>query len=258
MSKIKRLTASNFRGVIQESLDLDGCSLMILGENGTGKSSFIDALEFYFTGKISHLEGAQGVSTIRHAPHILASKGETYVTIEFTEKNLTATRTFDGNIEIPDELQNLHNRGSNTTFILRRKNLLDFILAQPATRYDQLAAIIGVEKLDKVERSLMQIRDDVENEVQQLFNSVKAEEQKLIDLIGETDFSDNQILIALNQSLAAIQQPHLESFSYAEKRKLQIVTSGHSPADLVLQRDFTVLRDFGWYYETLRLGRFEL
>ena len=27
---------------------------------------------------------------------------------------------------------------------------------------------------------------------------------------------------------------------------------------LVVQRDFIVLRDFGWYYETLRLGRFEL
>ena len=28
--------------------------------------------------------------------------------------------------------------------------------------------------------------------------------------------------------------------------------------NLVVQRDFIVLRDFGWYYETLRLGRFEL
>jgi hypothetical protein len=27
---------------------------------------------------------------------------------------------------------------------------------------------------------------------------------------------------------------------------------------LVVQRDFMVLRDFGWYYETLRLQRFEL
>ena len=28
--------------------------------------------------------------------------------------------------------------------------------------------------------------------------------------------------------------------------------------ELVVQRDFIVLRDFGWYYETLRLRRFEL
>ncbi len=27
---------------------------------------------------------------------------------------------------------------------------------------------------------------------------------------------------------------------------------------LVVQRDFIVLRDFGWYYETLRLQRFEV
>ena len=90
MSKIKRLTANNFRGVIQESLDLDGCSVVILGENGTGKSSFIDALEFYFTGKVSHLEGTQGVSTARHAPHILVGEGETSVTIEFIKNNLIA------------------------------------------------------------------------------------------------------------------------------------------------------------------------
>lgn len=27
---------------------------------------------------------------------------------------------------------------------------------------------------------------------------------------------------------------------------------------LIVQRDFIVLRDFGWYYETLRIRRFEL
>ncbi len=197
MSKIKRLTTNNFRGIIQESLDLDGCSVVILGENGSGKSSFIDALEYYFTARVSHLEGAQGVSTARHAPHILTGEGETSVTIEFTKNNLVATRTFDGDIEIPEELRNLHDQGSNSTFILRRKNLLDFILAQPASRYDQLAAIIGVEEMDKVERSLMQIRDDVESEAEHLSGLVSVEEQKLLDLIGETDFLDDRILVAL-------------------------------------------------------------
>jgi hypothetical protein len=232
MSKIKRLKVNNFRGVIQETLDLDGCSLVILGENGTGKSSFIDALEFYFTGKVSHLEGAQGISTARHAPHILASEKDTSVTIEFVNDNLSATRTFDNDLEVPDELYELHNQGANATFILRRKNLLDFILAQPASRYDQLAAIIGVEELDKVERSLMQIRDDVENEAERLLEQVKAEEQKLLELIGETDFSDDQILATLNQKLTIIEQSPLDSFSSIERRKLQIVKGGHAPADL--------------------------
>lgn len=232
MSKIKRLTANNFRGVIQESLDLDGNSVVILGENGTGKSSFIDALEFHFTGKVSHLEGAQGVSTTRHAPHILVGEGETSVTIEFAKNNLITTRTLDGGIEIPDELKSLHAQGSSATFILRRKNLLDFILAQPAPRYEQLAAIIGVDELDKTERSLMQTRDEIENEVGNLWGAVETEKAKLLDLVGETDFSDKNILTELNKKLQELQQQPLESFSSANERKLQIVTGGHSPTDL--------------------------
>ena len=233
MSKIKRLTANNFRGVIQESLDLDSCSVVILGENGTGKSSFIDALEFYFTGKVSHLEGAQGVSTARHAPHILmGEEGETSVTIEFVKNNLIATRDFDGDIEIPDELKSLHAQGSSAIFILRRKNLLDFILAQPAPRYEQLAAIIGINELDKTERSLMQARDEIENDVNNLSAAVETEKAKLTDLIGDTDFSEKYILTALNKRLQEIQQQPLESFSSADERKLQIVTGGHSPTDL--------------------------
>ncbi len=178
---------------------------LILGENGTGKSSFIDAIEFYFTGKVSHLEGAQGVSTARHAPHILVGEGETSVTIEFTKNNLIVTRALDGEIEIPDELKSLHAQGSSATFILRRKNLLDFILAQPAPRYEQLAAIIGIDELDKTERSLMQTRDEIENDVNDLSAAVEAEKAKLTDLIGEIDFTDKNILAALNKKLQDIQ-----------------------------------------------------
>ena len=83
MPKIKTLTVHNFRGIRESNIDLDGCSVLILGENGTGKSSFVDALEFYFSGTVSHLEGAQGISTPRHAPHIHSGQGQTKVVIGF-------------------------------------------------------------------------------------------------------------------------------------------------------------------------------
>lgn len=232
MSKIKRLIVNNFRGVIQESLDLDGSSVVILGENGTGKSSFIDAIEYYFTGKVSHLEGVQSISTTKHAPHILADKNQTSIAIDFMKSNLSAARKFNDAIEIPEGLKELHTQGSSTTFILRRKNLLDFILAQPASKYEQLAAIIGVDELDKTERSLMQVQDETGSEVENLIAVVETEKAKLGDLIGKTDFSDKDMLVAINKKLQELQQKPLESFSSANERKLQIVTGGHSPADL--------------------------
>ena len=78
----------------------------------------------------------------------------------------------------------------------------------------------------------MQTRDEIENDVNNLSTAVEAEKAKLTDLIGEIDFTDKNILAALNKKLQDIQQQPLESFSNANERKLQIVTGGHSPTDL--------------------------
>lgn len=246
MPRIKKLTVNNFRGIREASLDLDGCSLVILGENGTGKSSFVDALEFYFTGTVSHLEGAQGISTNRHAPHIHSSREHTSIILEFDRPAGPVTRTFYSLSGIPEELSDYHNLGANAKFILRRKNLLDFILAQPGPRYEQLAAIIGVSDLDKVERAFMVARDDLEGQVNIINSQVRSEERKLDELIGTTDYSDNQILSALNRKLQELQQLPLQNLEYAESRKLAAVTGSRSPEDtkkaVSIQNSITLLK----------------
>ena len=238
MPKIKTLTAHNFRGIRETTLDLDGCSIVILGENGTGKSSFVDALEFYFTGTVSHLEGAQGVSTARHAPHIRSDIEQTSVLLEFDRFSAKPSRTFRNISNVPAELSDYHHLGANARFILRRKNLLDFILAQPRSRYEQLAAIIGVSDLDKVERAFMQTRDDLERQVDTLKTQVRTEEHKLDDLIGKTNHSDEELLPALNYKLAELKQPALVSLEDAEKRKLDAVARSRSPEDTQKAVDF--------------------
>ena len=61
---------NKFRGIPNLELELDGRNLILKGENGTGKSSIVDAIEFFFTGKVSHLEGVQRLSLQRHGPHV--------------------------------------------------------------------------------------------------------------------------------------------------------------------------------------------
>ena len=58
MLRIKRLKAKWFRGIVETELEFDGKSLILFGENGQGKSSFVDALEFLFKGQVSYLEEA--------------------------------------------------------------------------------------------------------------------------------------------------------------------------------------------------------
>ena len=231
MPKIKTLTVHNFRGIRNSTLDLDGCSVLILGENGTGKSSFVDALEFYFSGTVSHLEGAQGISTSRHAPHIHSDTGQTDVTMTFGNPEISLARTLRSFSEVDEDLREFHAVGEKARFILRRKNLLDFILAQPGPRYEQLAAIIGVSDLDKLERTLKQVRDDLDSNVCMLRNQVQAEEYKLDELIGLTDHSDDGILTALNSKLVELKQPILQTLVDIESRKLTTVSTSRSPED---------------------------
>ena len=55
--RIKAITLSWFRGAADPvSLELDCKSMVVYGENGSGKSSFVDAIEYVLNdGRIMHL-----------------------------------------------------------------------------------------------------------------------------------------------------------------------------------------------------------
>jgi len=54
------MNISGVRGVPSLQLDFEGKNVLIYGENGTGKSSIIDAIEFFFTGTVSRFKVRPG------------------------------------------------------------------------------------------------------------------------------------------------------------------------------------------------------
>ena len=78
MTKIRNVHISHFRG-ISEPLDVDfrnssrkAQSVVLLGDNGTGKTSIADAIEFCLRGKVSR-RGNAGVKNRREARNLLSS-----------------------------------------------------------------------------------------------------------------------------------------------------------------------------------------
>ena len=104
MPRIQRLDVRGFRGVRQErSLLFEGKSILLFGENGSGKSGFVDALEKLFAGRVSTLDNrAQGLSSDRHGPHIL--NGGTPTRLQVTFKRAA----FDRRGSASSDLQTLH------------------------------------------------------------------------------------------------------------------------------------------------------
>jgi predicted ATP-binding protein involved in virulence len=59
-TKIKKISISGLRGV-QETMELSLSekSILLYGDNGTGKSSISDSLEWFFKDSVSHLAGQE-------------------------------------------------------------------------------------------------------------------------------------------------------------------------------------------------------
>jgi len=231
MPRIKNLKAKWFRGIVKTSLEFNGKSIILFGENGQGKSSFVDALEYLLKGQVSYLEEAQSISTSRHVPHISADKKNCEVEIEFQDGS-KIIRNFRQGIQIPTHTQSYFQQGVESLFILRRKYLLDFILAQPAPRYERLAALVRISDLENVELSLMHKRDQLKGEVERIKYNLKDIQGQTEKLLGREVESEEQLMAILNEKLKSLRQPPLGSFNEIGQRKTDAVSSTKSPEEM--------------------------
>jgi len=93
-AKIKKISVHAFRGIPDLEIKLDGKNLTLLGETGTGKSSIVEAIQFFFTGKVSHLEGVRGLSLHRHGTHVNFRPEDVSIEVTFDPGNISLSRTF--------------------------------------------------------------------------------------------------------------------------------------------------------------------
>jgi len=91
--RINKIHIHAFRGIPDYELGLEGKNLLIKGDNGTGKSSFIDAFEFFFTGTLRALEGTQGLSLKRHAVNVKFDPSDLSVALTLSPGQVTLKRT---------------------------------------------------------------------------------------------------------------------------------------------------------------------
>jgi len=184
MMKLKTLEIKALRGVRDWEIPLSGRSLVLWGENASGKSSVVDALEFFFTGAIRHLVGTMGLSVVRHAPHVELGGEKLRVSVTFDPGAVTLWRSLESQPAVPAVLQPLWNDACSGAFILRRSQLLEFIYADPADRFRAIASMIGAEPLDDVELAMMRARDRFEGERSAEKSERERIEKRLQEVVG--------------------------------------------------------------------------
>jgi energy-coupling factor transporter ATP-binding protein EcfA2 len=157
--RLKSILINKWRGIPEQRFDLDGKSLVLFGESGTGKSSLIDAVEFLYKDRVGFLEGVARLSTKQHGPHVHALPREGRVRAILTGHTRAIERTL---LRPPQGLplpvaDHLH-KGTKANFILRRADLLRFVSKEPGERYkEHIAPLLGIADLDALEMDLRRV-----------------------------------------------------------------------------------------------------
>ena len=163
----------SFRGIKQYTLNFDKKSLVFCGANGTGKSSFVNAIEYLFTGKVGSLSGMGDVDHDKSLIHMGDKASDVLVRAHIGD--YTIERSFKNGLKYDNELKELKDDFKNGSFILNRKKLLKFIESTPRKRYDTITNLISYEKYDKIEEKLRWVNNNlikqVKNKKEELDNN---------------------------------------------------------------------------------------
>lgn len=223
MLRIKHLRVKALRGIGQEfNLPLDGKSLVLYGDSGTGKSSIVEAMEHAFTGRIESLDrSGQRVSFASHGPHVTMSPRETLAEVTLTDGRsdyvLAEGRATNGSDEVVGFLRAAH----EGTFVLRRSKMLKFIENTPRDRYKAVMPFLGLERFHAFEQAHKEAAELKEREIAGLEASVVYAESRFrhgVGLPDGADLGEESVLSHLNGMVANIGQQPVQSESDVKHR----------------------------------------
>jgi len=210
MLKIKTIKLSGFRGIktpqelfcIKEG-ETKPTSLVLFGVNSSGKTSFMDGLEWFLSpdNKIQWLrrEDAQEAAY----PHNSAQSGESYVEIEFFNKDkiIKLRKTFDDSrktkpiLSDKDEFQKIYQAFVIKPY-LRYLEIVEFVLNRTGVeKYQELAKWMGFESELNFQEKLAKIVSQLEKKKEQI-ETRRDDTLKIIGQLTENTVIDDSIIIS--------------------------------------------------------------
>lgn len=149
--KVSKLSLAGFRGAtrpVEIMFDTTKPVALIFGENGTGKSTIADALDFVCNRHFGSLEDrSMSAQPKTHVTSLGQDPRKLEVCLTASAGAFTGTLTKDGPVVTPVT-------GCPEARILRRSNILLLLDAQPKQRFEALKAFISVPGVEKSENAL--------------------------------------------------------------------------------------------------------
>ena len=260
MIRLDKITISKFRGIIELELEPKGENFAACGPNGTGKSGIVDAIEFALTGNLSRLSGrgTKELSVKQHGPHVdfVKKPEEAWVKLDVTipvlGKKASITRTVKA-VNAPtitpadaDVLAAFADAKLHPEFVLSRRELIRYIIAEPGDRSDEVQALLRLSDVEKLRGVLNKITNGCAKDVGPAERGEKASIQPILDALGIDKLGKTAVLGAVNPKRAVLGLAPLEDLTAATdlaeglkaegEQAVQRVPKAQAAADLTTLR----------------------
>jgi hypothetical protein len=149
---------------------------MIFGENGTGKSTLVDAIDFVCNEELGSLEDRSFPDKHRHVASLGASITDLSVSLTFAGQEWHGRMGRQAPVTSSAGLD-----PRPAAHVLRRNNVLDLVEAQPNERYKAISRFIALPAINKTEDELRKAVTDTERRMNKALDARATAEDLLRD-----------------------------------------------------------------------------
>lgn len=209
-TKIKSISIAGIRGIKDSiSLLLNEKSVLLYGDNGTGKSSISDAIEWFYTDKVTHLSGSEIDLKDALRNSYQKDSDTASIAISYNRNVIDATKNlFSKRGKLTSELSNssddfqkYYSDSQSENLLLRYQFLRDFIDQTKGDKLKYLSDIIGYAEVTKTKDVLRKSFNSIKSEIktQNFEAQINNEKQTLIAKIGAAVSQENNLFEKINE-----------------------------------------------------------
>ena len=230
-TKIKNISINGIRGVQKViELPLSEKSVLLYGDNGSGKSSISDSLEWFFNNDVKHLSGSEIDLKDALRNSNMSQSDISTVKIDFTNSTLASTKSLGYKKDklvtdvsnLTDEFNTYIEKTKNENLILRHQALTDFIDKTKGDKLKSLSDVIGFAEVNKVKDVLKKSYNSVKIEIknQNFESQINTQKQNQVEKIGAAIGVEENLFEKINEIIAPM--------------KLEVVVNSFKDIDTVL------------------------